>query len=145
VAWSRWSGRRARDTRKAIKDLIDRARPTIDASAASLGPAFPSGHSAGTAACFAAIALVAGRSRSHRAHAWLAGAAIFIAVAVTVATSRVLLGVHCLSDVIAGLALGWAWFALRGFAFGGRLPRFDPPREAAERVAVTQDVRAPGR
>jgi membrane-associated phospholipid phosphatase len=116
-----------------IKDLLDRVRPTIDSAAASLGPSFPSGHSAGAAACFAALALVLGRGRSRRTHGLLAGAAVFLAVAV--ATSRVLLGVHWFSDVIGGLALGWAWFALCAIAFGGRMLRFGAPVEAAERTA----------
>ena len=38
-----------------------------------------------------------------------------------VAGSRVLLDVHWLSDVIAGLALGSAWFSVCVVAFGGRL------------------------
>jgi membrane-associated phospholipid phosphatase len=126
-----------------IKDLLDRVRPTIDAGAASLGPSFPSGHSAGAAACFAALALVVGRGRSRRTHAALAGAAVFIAV--SVASSRVLLGVHWLSDVIGGLALGWAWFALCALAFGGRLLRFGAPVEAAERTLDARErVGAPG-
>jgi hypothetical protein len=33
----------------------------------------------------------------------------------------VLLGLHWLSDVVGGLALGWAWFALAAVVFGGRL------------------------
>ena len=40
--------------------------------------------------------------------------------AVVVAASRALLGVHWLTDVIAGLALGWGWFLLCALAFGGR-------------------------
>ena len=47
-------------------------------------------------------------------------------IAAGVACSRVMLGVHWLSDVIAGLAFGWAWFAhLRD-----RLRRPFPPASA---------------
>jgi membrane-associated phospholipid phosphatase len=44
-----------------------------------------------------------------------------VAVTAAVAASRVLLDLHWLSDVVGGLALGWAWFALCAVAFGGRL------------------------
>jgi undecaprenyl-diphosphatase len=123
----------------SIKDLVERVRPTIDPIASTLGPSFPSGHSTGAAACFAALALVAGRGRSRTTQAVLAGAAVFLAVAV--GASRVLIGVHWLSDVIGGLALGWAWFALCSVAFGGRLLRFGLPIEAAERVVSPADER----
>ena len=52
-----------------------------------------------------------------------------------VASSRVLLDVHWLSDVIAGLLLGWGWFAICGIAFGGRLLQFGAPAELAAAVA----------
>lgn len=65
----------------------------------------------------------------------LAGLATGIAVAV--AASRVLLDVHWLSDVIAGLALGWGWFAVCGIAFGTRILRFGAGAEAAARSAGT--------
>ena len=116
------------------KDIVDRARPTLfNPSAGALGPSFPSGHSANAAAFYAAAALVLGRQRSGRVHAFLAGLAIGIAVAV--AESRVLLDVHWLTDVVGGLLLGWAWFALCGIAFGGRLLRFGAALEIAEQVA----------
>jgi undecaprenyl-diphosphatase len=116
-----------------IKELVDRVRPTANPIAHTLGPSFPSGHTTAAAACFAAFALVLGRGRSRNVQSLLAGGAVFIALAV--AASRVLLGVHWLSDVIGGLALGWSWFALCSIAFGGRLLRLGAPIEAATRVS----------
>ena len=115
-----------------VKVLVDRARPDIHPLAGFSGASFPSGHSAAAAATYAACALLIGRGGSPRVRAGLAGAAVAIAVAV--ATSRVLLGVHWFTDVLAGLALGWAWFALCAIAFGGRLLRFGAPVEIAERA-----------
>lgn len=118
-----------------IKNLLDRVRPTANPLAHTLGPSFPSGHTTAAAACFAAFALVLGRGRSRNTQAVLAGGAVFIACAV--AASRVLLGVHWLTDVLGGLALGWAWFALCSIAFGGRLLRLGTPVEAVARVTGT--------
>ncbi len=116
-----------------VKHLLHRVRPTFNPIATHLGPSFPSGHSATAAALYAAVALVLARRRSPRTRALLAAAAAAIAVAV--ACSRVMLGVHWLSDVIAGLAFGWAWFAVCAIAFGGRFLRFGAPVEKAARVA----------
>jgi undecaprenyl-diphosphatase len=116
-----------------VKHLLDRVRPTFNPIAAHLGPSFPSGHSATAAALYAAVALVLARRRSPRTRAMLAGAAA--AMAVAVAVSRVMLGVHWLSDVIAGLAFGWAWFAVCAIAFGGRFLKFAAPLEKATQVA----------
>ena len=111
----------------AVKDLADRARPTLNPIAETLGPSFPSGHSSTAAALFAGIALVVGIGRPRVTRAVIAGVGVGLAVAV--AASRVLLDVHWLSDVVAGLALGWAWFAVCAIAVGGRLLRFGAPAE----------------
>jgi membrane-associated phospholipid phosphatase len=112
------------------KGLVGRARPDIHRLTGFSGSSFPSGHAAAAAATFAAVALLVGRGRSRRTKALLAGAAAFIAVAV--ATTRVLLGVHWFTDVLAGLAMGWAWFAIASIAFGGRVLRFGRPVEVAQ-------------
>ena len=112
------------------KGIVGRPRPELGALA-GLDPSFPSGHTAAAAATFAACALLLGRRRSPRVQSALTGVAVGLAVAV--ALSRVLLGVHWFSDVLGGLALGWAWFGIVALAFGGRLLRFGAPVEAAER------------
>ena len=127
----------------AVKDLLDRARPTLNPLAETLGPSFPSGHAATAAAFWAAAALVLGRGRGPRMRALLAGGAVTIAV--TVAATRVLLDVHWLSDVVAGLGFGWAWFAACAIAFGGRFLRFGAAAEVAERVAEQAEEAAPPR
>jgi len=118
----------------SIKALANRTRPSFDpAAVAGLGPSFPSGHSSTAAAFYAAVALLLSRRRGRVVRAVLTGLAVGLAVAV--AESRVLLDVHWLSDVVAGLLLGWAWFAACAIAFGGRLLRFGAPAEAAVAAA----------
>jgi len=122
-----------------LKELLDRVRPTLNPIAETLGPSFPSGHSATAAAFYAAAALVIGRGRKARTRASLAGSAVAIAVAV--ACTRVLLDFHWLSDVIAGLALGWAWFAVCSIAFGGRMLKFGAAVEEAIEEADVESRR----
>jgi undecaprenyl-diphosphatase len=122
-----------------IKSIVDRTRPNIDRLTGFSGPSFPSGHAAAAAASFAAFALLAGIGRSSRAKAGFA--ALAVALAVGIACTRVFLGVHWLTDVLAGLALGWAWFALCSIAFGGRRLRFGAPAEQAKQAVEVQDRR----
>jgi undecaprenyl-diphosphatase len=119
-----------------IKVAVGRDRPNVARLVAASGFSFPSGHTAASAAVYAAIALVVGRRRSRRTKAVLAGVAGGITVAV--AMSRVLLGAHWLTDVIAGAALGWACFALCSIAYGGRLLQFGAPVELAGAVLASE-------
>jgi membrane-associated phospholipid phosphatase len=122
-----------------IKVAVGRKRPNVARLVDAQGFSFPSGHTAASAAVYAAIALVAGRGRSRSAKAALAGLAGGITIAV--ATSRVLLGAHWLTDVIAGAAVGWACFALCSIAYGGRLLHFG---DAVERAAAVVTAEATG-
>jgi membrane-associated phospholipid phosphatase len=108
-----------------VKVLIQRDRPDVLHVMTAHGYSFPSGHTAAAAAGWSAVALVLGRGRSPRVRAVLAGGAALIAV--IVATSRALLGVHWVSDVLGGLALGWGWFLLVAVIFGGRAQRLGDP------------------
>jgi membrane-associated phospholipid phosphatase len=122
-----------------LKLLVGRERPDIARLASFGGSSFPSGHAAAAAACWAAIAfVVVRRARRRRARALAAATAATITAAV--ATSRVLLGVHWLSDVVAGVVTGWAWFVLVTLLFGGRILRFGEP---AERIGRTRGEPSP--
>jgi len=125
------------------KVVVDRARPDIRRLTGFSGSSFPSGHAATAAATLAAIALVIGLGCSPRTKAAVAGAAAGLAAAV--ASTRVLLGVHWLTDVMAGLALGWAWFCICSIAFGGRLLRFGAPVAVAERAVDQEEQAVAGR
>jgi undecaprenyl-diphosphatase len=113
-----------------VKVLVDRERPPVPHLAPSSGFSFPSGHTAAAAATWAAVALVLGRGRPLRVKALLAAGAALLTVAV--AASRVLLGVHWLTDVIGGAALGFGWFVVCSVAFGGALLHFGAPAERVE-------------
>ncbi|MPQ97545.1 phosphatase PAP2 family protein [Modestobacter sp. I12A-02628] len=80
---------------------------------------FPSGHSSGIATLVVVVLVLAWPrlSPAARRPALAAG----VALAVLVAATRMWLGVHYLSDVVAGLALGTAW-ALLTAAVAGTLP-----------------------
>lgn len=108
-----------------LKVIVRRDRPAVLHLMEAHGYSFPSGHTVAAAACWSAVALVLGRDRPRAVRAVLAGGAALIAIAV--ATSRALLGVHWVTDVVAGLALGWAWFLLVAVVFGGRSQRLGKP------------------
>lgn len=126
----------------ALKLLVGRERPDVVHLVEAGGYSFPSGHSAMAAAAWSAFALVLTRDRSAR---WRAGAAAAAAlVTAAVASSRALLGVHWLTDVIAGVAVGWGWFLLSAIAFGGRIQRLGEPAERAGASTGAEPGTAPG-
>jgi len=124
-----------------IKWLVERSRPDVLRLTSWAGSSFPSGHSCAAAASMAAFALVLGRGRSRTTKTWLA--AVAAGIATCVACSRVFLGVHWFTDVLAGVLLGWGWFAVCSIVFGGRLMRFGRPVVEAERVAAARSPLRP--
>jgi membrane-associated phospholipid phosphatase len=82
-----------------LKETFDRARPPEDEALSSLpgSPSFPSGHAMTAFAVASAFAVLAPRAR------WPV-----LALAATIAFSRVYLGVHFWVDVLVGAALGAA-------------------------------------
>lgn len=121
VAWLAWRGERAqalwlfatitsgRLLVEGIKLLVQRPRPPLAERLTDVTSwSFPSSHSAGTAMTVAALALLAGG----RGRAWL------VALTVAVGWSRLALGVHWPSDVLAGWGFGLAWVGA-AWRYGG--------------------------
>lgn len=91
------------------KSVVARYRPPTASLGGESGFGFPSGHSTGSAALAVAAIAVLCLVASPRLAKPLARRACAAAVgllAVLVAVSRVVIGVHYVTDVIAGLALG---------------------------------------
>lgn len=91
------------------KGLADRPRPAT-ALVASESSSFPSGHALGVMVGVAALLAVARPVCNHRT--WVAAVAAGTLVVVAVGVARVALNVHHPSDVLAGWALGYLYFAV---------------------------------
>jgi len=90
-----------------FKDVVSRPRPPGDAYASAEGYSFPSGHTLNSTVTYGLIALVVWRSRSAR---WVRrlGVGVLVTLPILVGLSRIALGVHYPSDVLAGWLAGIA-------------------------------------
>jgi undecaprenyl-diphosphatase len=95
----------------ALKHVFHRARPSLEDPLLTLSTySFPSGHTAAATVFYGLIACFL----LSRVKAWPARTAIVMAccsMVALVALSRMYLGVHYLSDVLAAAAEGAAWLA----------------------------------
>lgn len=98
----------------ALKSGMERARPSTPYALVDEF-AFPSGHAALATVVYGFLAFLLGRGKP----AWLqmiyAGTAT--AIALLMAFSRLYLGAHWFSDVVASFGLGIAWIALLAIAY----------------------------
>ncbi len=87
-----------------LKGLVERVRPCVDLASCPSTASFPSGHAVGAASFWVTMAVlllpVVGR------RAWF-----LLVIPPVVGLTRVLLGVHYPSDVVAGLVVGGCWAA----------------------------------
>lgn len=118
-----------------IKVVVARPRPQFNSTqplSEAYGNSFPSGHAMASAVCYGAVLLVLIPYLGHR---WRRPAIVGTAIVVlAIGLSRLGLGVHFTSDVLAGYALGIAWLLLATAAFSiWRVERGGEP------VAVTLD------
>lgn len=94
-----------------LKYGIDRPRPDFPHTARVFTPGFPSGHATLSTIVFLTLgALLARAEPDPRIKTFLVGVAVFLTV--MVGLSRMYLGLHYPSDVIAGWCIGSAWALL---------------------------------
>ncbi|CAN5225561.1 phosphatase PAP2 family protein [soil metagenome] len=94
---------------QVLKNLFGRARPDAALHAVEVvNPSFPSGHAMLSAVVYLTLAVLVARFTDRRrvkVYAMAAG----VLLTLLVGSSRVFLGVHWPSDVLAGWSLGAAW------------------------------------
>ena len=130
-----------------VKVLVSRDRPTLASPVATAsGKSFPSGHSMSSIVCYGALLLVFMPlvSKRYRLATTIGVATLIFAIGF----SRMALGVHFISDVLAGWALGLAWLAASAAAFNifraerGRQP-VEPLKQGVEPEAK-KDLKVTG-
>ncbi|MDL2353323.1 MAG: phosphatase PAP2 family protein [Pseudomonadota bacterium] len=121
-----------------IKATVGRPRPTIVSHLAEAGgSSFPSGHSFNSAVVYMGIALALASLSAQRGvrRSMITGAALVTAL---IAVSRVWLGVHYPSDVLAG------WLGGMGWALTASALLYRPARELADAAAPAIEAATPG-
>ncbi|HUP65657.1 MAG TPA: phosphatase PAP2 family protein [Thermoanaerobaculia bacterium] len=101
----------------ALKSIFERQRPDLSTALRhASGFSFPSGHAMGATIVFGALAYLA--VRHYRT--WKARSGALAAAAATIAAicvSRIYLGVHWISDIIAGVSSGAVWVLATTLAY----------------------------
>src|SRR5215831_6959839 len=124
-----------------LKTLVGRLRPVVAHPIAhGTGDSFPSGHSLGSMVCYGALFLVflpAARGAWRRVFT-----VVIVALIAAIGVSRLLLGVHYVSDVLGAWALGITWLGVTAVAFelsrsAAGQPVTDPVTEGLEPQART--------
>jgi len=108
-----------------FKWLLHRPRP-IDIYQGVSSWSFPSGHTTMSVVIYSFLAVLLVRSFTPKWR-WLPFASA-IGLSLLIAFSRLYLGAHWLSDVLGGLALGWAWSIFLGIFYLRQAEQLIPRR-----------------
>lgn len=99
-----------------VKLAVDRPRPVVDHPiTTAFGKSFPSGHAMSSTVAYGALVVAFLPLLHPRARRWIVAAAAALVLAIGL--SRLLLGVHFVTDVVGGFVLGLAWLAGSAAAF----------------------------
>jgi undecaprenyl-diphosphatase len=100
-----------------LKSYFARPRPNVlQMLTTAQGYSYPSGHSVSAAAIYLTMAITLSEIL-HRKKSRVAVYIVAVLLAISIAISRVYLGVHYFSDITAGLLVGTAWASLNGAYF----------------------------
>ena len=94
-----------------LKNLYERQRPSINPEIDAIGFSFPSGHSMGSVIFYGFVMYLVLRSRRNELFKGLAISMMGVLV-VLIGISRIYLGAHFPSDVLAGFIAGAIWLIL---------------------------------
>jgi membrane-associated phospholipid phosphatase len=94
-----------------LKHYYQRGRPSINPEIDAVGYSFPSGHSLGSLIFYGFIAYFLLRSGLKKSIKWLT-ASICVLLFIVIGVSRIYLGAHFPSDVLAGQLAGAIWLIL---------------------------------
>lgn len=129
------------------KVAIGRPRPDLDAPVASaFGNSFPSGHAMSSTVCYGALLLAFGGLLGQRGRRRALAAVTLLVLAI--GGTRLVLGVHYVTDVLGGFVLGLAWLACSVAAWevwreDRGLRRSDPLDEGVEPEDLVEVGAAP--
>ncbi|HEX7049379.1 MAG TPA: phosphatase PAP2 family protein [Longimicrobiales bacterium] len=130
----------------ALKDLFDRPRPSVVEWATMVGStSFPSGHAMSAMIAYGSVAYLVGRlepTPTLRRATWILAAVLILLIGI----SRIYLGVHYPSDVLAGYVAGLAWtsFVISGIHTIRFFAARKPEVEQAERGLHAEEERTLG-
>lgn len=96
---------------KGLKLLFERQRPEVLEQFDGTGYSFPSGHSTGAITFYGFVFYLIVISKLNKKWKILINT-ILASLALTIALSRIFIGVHYLTDILAGLTLGLAWLLI---------------------------------
>ena len=95
----------------ALKEIVQRPRPEGFRLIAETGYSFPSGHSMVAVAFYGFLIWLIIRYEEDRRQRWIWSLALFFVV-IMIGVSRVYLGVHYFSDVVAGYCVAAVWLVI---------------------------------